>query len=198
MKRRTFDALLTSGGLVLTIVLIVAGVLLLIGASFAASNVHNQLAEQDIFFPPKSAFAHAKPGTEITPGMKPYLLKYAGDQVLTGGQAEAYANHFIAVHLSEMPYGGVFSKISAAARAHPKDAKLQALANTVFEGTTLRGLLLEAYGFGIFGTIALYAGIASFVLAFIMLILVILGFVHLHRVTPDEELTIGTKALSHA
>ncbi|MCL4313742.1 MAG: hypothetical protein M1131_06370 [Actinobacteria bacterium] len=198
MKRRTFDALLTSGGIVLTLVLIVAGALLMVGASFAASNVHNQLAEQDIFFPPRSAFAHAKPGTEITPGMKPYLLKYAGEQVLTGGQAEAYANHFIAVHLSEMPYGGVYSKVSAAARAHPKNAKLQALVNTVFEGTTLRGLLLEAYGFGIFGTIALYAGIASFALAFIMLILTVLGFVHLRRVTPDEELAIGTKVLSHA
>ncbi len=198
MKRRTFDALLTSGGIVLTLVLIVAGALLMVGASFAASNVHNQLAEQDIFFPPRSAFAYAKPGTEITPGMKPYLLKYAGEQVLTGGQAEAYANHFIAVHLSEMPYGGVYSKVSAAARAHPKNAKLQALVNTVFEGTTLRGLLLEAYGFGIFGTIALYAGIASFALAFIMLILTVLGFVHLRRVTPDEELAIGTKVLSHA
>jgi hypothetical protein len=46
--------------------------------------------------------------------MRPYLARYAGQQVLTGPQAEAYADHFIAVHLSEMPYRGVYSTISAA------------------------------------------------------------------------------------
>jgi hypothetical protein len=35
----------------------------------------------------------------------------------------------------------------------------------VFQGTTLRGLLLEAYAFGTFATIALIAAIAAFVLA---------------------------------
>ena len=94
-------------------VLVVAGALLMWGYSFANSNVHNQLAEQQIFFPPASAFANAKPGTEITPGMKPYLLQYASQQLTTGAQAEAYADHFIAVHLSEMPYGGVYAKVSA-------------------------------------------------------------------------------------
>ncbi len=48
------------------------------GASFTTSSVHNQLAQQYILFPTAEAFAQAKPGTEITPGMKPYLDKYAG------------------------------------------------------------------------------------------------------------------------
>lgn len=53
--------------------------------------------------------------------MKPYLLQYAGQQMTTVAQApEAYANHFIAVHLSEMPYGGVYATASAAASATPK------------------------------------------------------------------------------
>jgi len=39
--------------------------------SFSNSNVHNQLAEQQIAFPPASAFANAKVGTEITPSMIP-------------------------------------------------------------------------------------------------------------------------------
>ncbi|EQD49399.1 hypothetical protein B1B_11655, partial [mine drainage metagenome] len=85
----------------LTLTLIVAGALLMWGAVFSQNEVHNQFASQDIYFPPAAAFAHAKPGTEITPGMKPYLLQYAGQQLLTGSQAEAYADHFIAVHLSE-------------------------------------------------------------------------------------------------
>ena len=124
--------------------------------------------------------------------MRPYLLKYAGQEVLTGPQAEAFADHFIAVHLSEMPYGGVYSKVSAAARAakpgSPAALKLAALEQTVFQGTTLRGLLLEAYGFSTLGLIALWAGIAAFILAGLMLLLVGFGFWHSRRVKADAEL----------
>jgi len=191
MKRKVFDVLASAGGALLAVVLIVAGSLLMWGASFANSEVHNQLAQQEIYFPPKSAFAHAKPGTEITPSMIPYLEKYAGQQVLTGAQAEAYANHFIAIHLSEMPYHGVYAKISAAALANPKNAKLKALEQVSFQGTTLRGLLLEAYGFSVFGQIAFWASIASFILAGLMLILVGLGIWHARQVPEEAELLVG-------
>src|SRR5580693_6896072 len=127
MRRKVFDVLVSAGGAVIVVVLLVAGALSMWGHSVASSNVHNQLAQQQIFFPTKAAFAHAKPGTEITPGMIPYLEKYAGQQLLTGAQAEAWADHFIAVHLSEMPYGGTYAKVSAAALAQPNNAKLQAL-----------------------------------------------------------------------
>ncbi|MHB8220505.1 MAG: hypothetical protein ACYDHU_09335 [Acidimicrobiales bacterium] len=187
MKRKTFDLILTLGGGMLVVVLVVAGVLLMWGSSFANSNVHNQLAKQEIDFPAAAAFAHAKPGTEITPTMKAYLLPYAGQQLLTGTQAQAYATHFIAIHLSEMPYGGVYSKISAASQANPSTKKLSALATTSFQGTTLRGLLLEAYAFSVFGTIAFWAGIAAFVLGFLMLLLTGLGLWHLKRTPEDAE-----------
>jgi hypothetical protein len=107
MSRKVFDALTSAGGAVVVVVLLVAGGLLTWGHSFVNSNVHNQLARQEIVFPAKAAFAHAKAGTEITPSMIPSVSQYAGQQLLTGPQAEAYADHFIAVHLSEMPYGGV-------------------------------------------------------------------------------------------
>jgi hypothetical protein len=188
MKRKTFDALLSAGGAVLAIVLLVAGALLMVAANFANNNVRSQLADQQIYFPPAAAFAHAKAGTEITPEMRPYLLKYAGQQVLTGSQAEAYADHFIKYHLEEMPYGGVYATISAKAMADPKNAQLQALVQTSFKGTTLRGLLLEAYAFGTFGQIAMWGGIASFILAGVMLILTALGFRHLRKASPVEEL----------
>ena len=113
MKRRTFDALLASGGVAVAIVLLIAGGLLTWGHSFIHSQVRTQLAAQKIFFPPASAFATAKPGTEITPGMKPYLLKYAGQEMLSGQQAEAYANHFIAIHLQEIGGGLTYSQLSA-------------------------------------------------------------------------------------
>lgn len=191
MRRKVFDLLASAGGLVLVAVLVVAGALLLWGNSFTNSSVHNQLAQQKIYFPPASAFAHAKAGTEITPGMKPYLLQYAGQQLTTGPQAEAYADHFIAVHLSEMPYHGVYSLVSAASRANPKNAQLAGLVQTVFQGTTLRGLLLEAYGFWKLGQIALWAAIASFILAGVMLVLVGLGFWHSRQVPADQEILSG-------
>jgi len=188
MRRKVFDVLVSATGAVIVVVLVVAGALSLWGHSVATSNVHDQLAQQQIFFPPKAAFAQAKAGTEITPGMIPYLEKYAGEQLLTGKQAQAYANHFIAVHLSEMPYGGVYSKVSSASRADPKNTALASEVQTVFQGTTLRGLLLEAYGFSTFGVIALWAGIAAFVLAGVMALLVVLGFWHARRVPADKEL----------
>jgi hypothetical protein len=188
MRRRVFDVLTSAVGLVLAVVLLIAGGLLMWGYSYTHNNVHNQLAAQQILFPPKEAFEHPKAGTEITAAMIPSVSQYAGQQLLTGPQAEAYADHFIAIHLSEMPYGGIYSKISTAARAEPKNTKLAELETTSFQGTTLRGLLLEAYGFSKIGTIMLYGAIASFILAFVMLGLVALGFRHAERTSTEEEL----------
>ena len=190
MQRKFFDVFASAIGLVMVVALVVAGSLLMWGYSFANSNVHNQLAAQDITFPTAAEFAHAKPGTEITPQMLPYLLQYAGQPLTTGAQAEAYANHFIVYHLAEMPYNGVYATVSAESRANPTNAKLAAEVNTVFTGTTLRGLLLEAYAFSVIATIAFWAGIAAFILAGIMLVLVAFGFWHARRVREDEELVV--------
>lgn len=191
MKRKTFDMVLTAGGGVLVIVLLAAGALGLWGYSFANSNVHNQLAQQQITFPPLSAFQHAKVGTEIEPVMLPYIEKYAGQQLTTGQQAEAYADHFIAYHLQEIGGGLSYAQLSAKAMALPKGSaaynKAEATVQTIFQGTTLRGLLLEAYAFWTFGQIALYASIASFVLAGVMLVLTGFGLLHFRRVPADAE-----------
>src|ERR1700679_2408168 len=191
MQRKIFDVLASAGGLVMVVVLVVAGGLLMWGYSFTTNSVHNQLAQQDIVFPTRAEFAQAKPGTEITPGMLPYLLKYAGQPLTTGAQAEAYADHFVAVHLSEMPLGGVYSKVSAASRANPTNTALAAEVTTSFEGTTIRGLLLEAYAFSEFGLIALWAGIAAFVLAGVMALLVGLGLWHARKTPEDIELAVN-------
>ena len=188
MKRKTFDMLLSAGGVVVVVVLIVAGSLLTWGSNFIGSQVTSQLSAQKIYFPPASAFAHAKAGTEITPSMEPYLLQYAGQQMTTGAQAEAYANHFISVHLSEMPYGGVYATASAAALADPKNASTAALVNTIFKGTTLRGLLLSTYAFWQMGQIAGDAALASFILAGVMLLLVVFGLLHYRRAPEVAEL----------
>lgn len=182
MRRRTFDLLMSLGGLVLTVVLIVAGSLLMVGWRFAESNVHDRLAAQKIFFPPEGSEALA------SPEIGPYLNQYAGHQLVTGEQAVAYADHFIGVHLNEVAGGKTYSEMSTLARENPDDPALAGQVETLFRGTMLRGVLLDAYAFWKFGRIALLAGIVAFVLAGMMAFLTILGFWHLRRVSPTDEL----------
>ncbi len=188
MRRKTFDALVSAVGLGLAAVLLIAGGLLTWGHNFIGDQVHNQLAAQKIFFPPAGSDALK------SPEVGPYLDKYAGQQLLTGAQAEAYANHFIAVHVAEMTGGLSYAELSAKSQADPTDTKLAAQVNTVFKGETLRGLLLNAYAFGTMGVIAGIAAIAAFVGAALMLVLSFLGLWHLRR-TPDEaEVRVGLGA----
>ena len=184
MRRKTFDGLLTSVGLVLAIILLSAGGLLTWASSFIGDQVKTQLSQQQIFFPPKG------PAT-ASPEIGPFLNQYAGQQLLTGQQAEAYADHFIAVHLKGIGGGLTYAQLSSKAKAAPTDTKLAGTVQTMFQGETLRGLLLNAYAFGTIGVIAGIAGIAAigaFIGAAVMLILSLLGFAHLRRVSPDAEL----------
>jgi len=195
MRRRTFDTLMTTGGAMITIVLVVAGALLLVGYNFANDNVSQQLAQQKIFFPDKG------PAT-ASPEIGPFINKYAGKQLVTGAQAEAYANHFIAVHISEIgkgtPYAGMtYAELGTYQRAHPEDATVGPARDTVFKGETLRGLLLNAYAFWKVGQIALIGAIAAFAGAGVMALLTVLGFWHLRRVSLTEEVFVP-RGVQHA
>lgn len=182
MKRRTFDVLMSAGGALITVALIVAGGLAFWGYSFATNEVESQLRAQNIYFPEKGSDALKDPQ------VGPYLNKYAGQQLVTGEQAKAYSDHFIAVHLKATADGKTYAEVSTLARANPTDAKLQGQVQTLFRGETLRGLLLNAYAFWKLGQLAFIGSIASFAMAAVMLILTILGFWHAKRVLPAEEL----------
>ena len=184
MRRRTFDALVSAAGLLLVAVLIVAGVLLTWGHSYANNQVASQLSAQRIVFPTTSS-----PEFTILPAAnRAQMAKYAGQEMTTGAQAETYANYFIARHLFLIGGGKTYSQLSAESLAHPTNAALAGQVQTVFRGTTLRSMLLEAYGFWTFGQIALIAAIASYIAAGLMLILSVFGFVHLRRTGPDTEI----------
>ena len=144
--RRNSRSLLAAVSAALAAVLLIAGGLLLWGSAYVHNTVQGQLAAQQITFPPAAAFAHAKAGTEITPSMIPSVSQYAGQQLLTGQQAEAYADHFIAVHIANMAGGKTYSQLSAAALAQPNNTQLAGQVATVFKGETLRSMLLNAYG----------------------------------------------------
>lgn len=185
MRRRTLDALLTTGGVIVAAVLIVVGGLLTWASTFVDDNVRTQLAAQRIYFP--------EAGSEQLndPKVKPYLEQYAGQQLLTGEQAKAYADHYIKVHLDESTGGKSYSELSTISRANPDDEKAAGLVQLAFRGETLRGLLLNAYAFGTMGTIAMYAAWASFIGALTMLVLSLLGFMHLRRVPVEEQVRLG-------
>ena len=179
-KRQIIDKTLISFGVVATIVLLAVGGLAWWAYSFTASNVHNELAEQKIYFPDKgSAAIAALPATDQVA-----INKYAGQQVLNGDQAKVFANNYIAVHLSEIAGGKTYAEVSSEALAHPTNAKLQNQANTLFKGETLRGLLLgDAYAFWTVGHIAEIAAVVAFVAGGVMAVLVILGLVHLAKIS---------------
>ena len=67
MRRRTLDALLTTGGLVVAAVLLIAGGLLTYGHSFVHNEVKTQLAAQQIFFPAAGSAGLADPADQALP-----------------------------------------------------------------------------------------------------------------------------------
>jgi hypothetical protein len=180
MRRRTFDALMVAAGLALAAVLLVAGGLLTWGHTFVSNEVHTQLAAQKIVFPPA-----ASDSVKSLPKADAAAMRvYAGQEMTTGAQAQTYSEHFIAVHLSEIGGGLTYSQLSAKAMADPTNTKLADQVATVFKGTTLRGMLLNAYAFWQMGQIALFGAIAAFAGAALMLILSLAGAWHLRR-TPE-------------
>ena len=192
IRRRTIDTVLVALGAVVIAVLFAAGGLLMWGSNFADDYVGRELSSQNIAFP-DAASLEEEGRTD--------LVHYAGEQVTTGQEAEAYAG-FIGGHLAGIADGATYADLGGperAARAEVQAAiddgapqatidELQAGAdnitdqrNTLFKGETLRGLLLSTYAWATVGTIAGYAALVSFVAAGLMVVLVVLGVVHRQR-----------------
>jgi len=182
MRRKSFDIVASAAGLVIAAVMLIASALLFWGHSFVNDNVRTQLADQRITMP-------AGPAID-DPAIKPYLSKYAGQKMTNGAQAEAYANHFIKVHLKASTGDRTYSELSTAARANPNDAELQGLVQTSFRGETLRGLLLNAYAFWKMGQVALYGAWIALAGGLAMVLLSALGFVHSRRTSFDTEMHV--------
>jgi hypothetical protein len=201
MKRRTLDLIFSVGGLLAALLILVLGLVLQNQASFAKNYVHDQLAQQKITFTPVSGLKSDE--------NDPCLRTYAGQLMTTGAQAQCYANHYIGVHVGLINDGKTYSQTSGDARAlqaqlaampdqnSPQAKQLaaqaattEAKATTLFQGETLRGLLLTSYGFSIFGERAQEAAWVCFGLAFVLFVAAIAGFVHAATKSADHR--IGT------
>jgi hypothetical protein len=191
MRRTSFDKLLGWIGTGLGVVLLAAGGLLLWGSAYVHNTVQGQLAAQQISFPPAAAFAHPKAGTEITPSMVPSVSQYAGQQLLTGQQAEAYADGFIAVHIANMTGGQTYAQLSAKAMAQPNNTQLAGQVATVFKGESLRSMLLNAYGWWKVSQITYIISLAAFGLGAVSFLAGIFGFARIGR---DRKATAGQVA----
>jgi hypothetical protein len=132
------------------------------GNSFIHNQISTELTNQQIFFP--AAGSAGLPTVEMAD-----LQQYGGQQVVNGDQARAYANGFIGRHLNSVAGGLTYSQVSAKAQADPTNTKLAGQVQTLFRGETLRGLLLNAYGWWTIGTYALYAAIGLALAAFAVL-----------------------------
>jgi hypothetical protein len=129
------------------------------------------------------------------------LVPYAGEQVTTGSEAEAYAS-YIDGHLAAIADGATYADLGptvreaqaavTAAQVAGQDeatiAELQATADelssqrdSLFKGETLRGLLLSTFAWSTIGRIAGIAAVVAFVAAGVLLVLVIAGLVHRSR-----------------
>ncbi len=179
MRRKTLDLLLNWVGVLLTVVFLVAGVGMLIGYNFTSSQVRSQLVEQKVFFPTKTQ-------SDYRDLVAAHQTQLAGQEVLTGSQAQIFANDIIGVDTAAISGGKTYAQISAASLADPSNTSLANQVQLVFRGDTLRGLLLNAYAFGFMGVIALYGAIGMFVAALIMLALTLLGVRH-YRKTEESD-----------
>ena len=175
MNRKVWDQIVSASAAVVAVALIVLGASAIYGGNFGRDNVQSRLEPEKVTFAPFDA---------MTPEEQQTIGEFAGQQVTTGPQAEAFAQ-YIAGHLAGVNDGKTYAETSAAARAEGLDpdtaAELSAKADTLFKGETLRAIMLNAYGWWTVATIALYAGYAMVALGIILGVLALLGFRHAKR-----------------
>jgi hypothetical protein len=198
MKRRTLDILFSIGGVGLAALLLIIGVVMSSNADFSNKYVTDQLKQQRITFKTADTLTDEEQKSEC-------LVKYAGQELTTGKQAECYANEFIGLHVKTSGNGKTYAEIgdvqtalraqiaTAQKNGDPGVADLQkqladatSQRETVFKGETLRGILLTSYGFSELGNKAGQAATVIYLGVVLLVALSIAGFVHA-LVTPKNK-----------
>lgn len=152
-------------------------------ARFGNDYVGRQLAEQQITF---------KAADALTPQERERscLVRNAGKLLTNGHQAECYANEFIGAHLKAVADGNTYAQIrpmqdslrAQIAQAQSNDPSavgdlqrqltdITSKRQRLFEGETLRGLLLTSYGFSVLSDKAAQAATVSSWLGVVVLVL---------------------------
>ena len=160
---------------ILVVVFAAAAGFLFYEGNFVTDMIKTQLVAQQISFPGTDQI---KAGGALDPAKFPQEIRdQAGKPLTDGNQARIYANDFIGEHLQGvaggLTYATIGSKISAVnaqlantPKTDPNYATLQSQVatlngqrDTLFKGETLRGMLLNAYGWWTIGVYTTYAGV---------------------------------------
>ncbi|MBI4899272.1 MAG: hypothetical protein HY829_02205 [Actinobacteria bacterium] len=166
------------------VIALAVGVFALVAGLYAHSYVSDQLSQEKITMPAAAAYKTLPQASQDA------LAPFAGQPMVTGDAAQAFANNYIWEHMvagcsavkdangnavpavpaDKCTYSGVGGVVSATTDANQK-AAYSALRNTLFQGDTLRTSLLTAYAFWLIGTIAAWIGAIALVLgaAFVLL-----------------------------
>jgi hypothetical protein len=174
MNRSLVDRLVSATGAIVGVVLLAAAALLFYAHSYVHGQVTDQLREQQISFPAAGSEAI----TSLPQADQAAISQYAGQTMVNGAQARAFADHYIKVHLAEVADGQTYSQVSAKALANPDDQKLAGQVQTLFRGETLRGLLLNAYAWDTMATVAFIAAWISLAAGVLLLLLAAFGLRH--------------------
>jgi hypothetical protein len=158
---------------VVLLVLVFGTGLAFYASNFTSDQIHAQLAPQQIFFP-----------KDVKSGLPANLSQYAGQQVLTGDQAHAYAEHFIGLHLKTIGQGHPYSYWSGLAQT-ATDPTVKAtdsgIADTLFKGETLKSMLNTAWTFSVIGQLAFFAAIGLLIASVIVLAALVFEVVEVVR-----------------
>ncbi len=150
----------------LTLGALAVGAIALYEGAFVRDNVRDQLSAQQIQFTPADQL------TEQERNRDACLVENGGKLMTSGEQARCYANHYILLHMEESAtnagYPGATyatlgneqrrlrGELAAAPQENRADLQRQLdaatnLRNTMQTGSTLRGQLLNAWGWDTFG-----------------------------------------------
>ena len=202
MKRRTLDLLFSIGGVGIAALLLIIGVVMSSNADFSKRYVTDQLKEQRITFKAADALTEEERKSQC-------LVKYAGQALTTGKQAECYANDFIGLHVTKIaggktyaqmrgPEQALLAQVTAAQKAgDPAAAELQkqhaaakGQREALFQGETSRGLLLTSFGFSVLGEKAGQAATTAYLVAGLVALLSLAALVRGRKVpagAPSSE-----------
>jgi hypothetical protein len=173
----------------LVIILGGASVFLINEGNFVNNTVHDQLAAQQIFFPPATA---AVTGGALDPAVYPDLQQYAGQQLDNGTKAKAYADGFLGRHIANVANGKTYSQIDTKSGDAAAIAKATAQKATLFQGETLRNMLLNAWGWSMLATYTTYGGYALLLAALVVLAALVFEVFFANK--PEEVVVPRPKA----
>lgn len=162
--------------------MVALGIVSIVGGTYDHHVVREQLAPQKIYFP--------------KPAEWPALKGEAGKQVLTGSQAHAFANDQLGPDMNKIAGGLTYSQVSEKWIAGGmKNEKLAGERTTLFMGETLKGLLLNAWGWAQVGSIAILAGIILIVVGAVLFLLPVTNWwLNLRREPREEKARSFTQA----